>query len=65
MVPFGVSSYEGQGDEWPLILDKIKAADIVVMGMPIWFGLLSSVAQMVVERLDGTYNERNALGQDP
>ncbi len=64
-VPFGVSSYEGEGDEWPQILDKIKAADIVVMGMPIWFGLRSSVAQMVIERLDGTYNERNALGQYP
>jgi multimeric flavodoxin WrbA len=64
-VPFGVSSYEGEGDEWPLILDKIKAADIVVMGMPIWFGLRSSVAQMVIERLDGTYNERNAVGQYP
>jgi multimeric flavodoxin WrbA len=64
-VPFGVSSYEGEGDEWPRILDKIKAADIVVMGMPIWFGLRSSVAQMVIERLDGTYNERNAVGQYP
>ncbi len=64
-VPFGVSSYEGEGDEWPLILDKLKAADIVVMGMPIWFGLRSSVAQMVIERLDGTYNERNEVGQYP
>jgi multimeric flavodoxin WrbA len=64
-VPFGVSSDEGEGDEWPQILEKIKAADIVVMGMPIWFGLRSSVTQMVIERLDGTYNERNALGQYP
>jgi len=64
-IPFGVSSHEGEGDEWPLILDKIKAADILVMCTPIWFGVRSSVAQMVIERLDGTYRERNAAGQYP
>ncbi|HEX2052711.1 MAG TPA: flavodoxin family protein [Actinomycetota bacterium] len=64
-VPFGVSSYEGEGDEWPLILDKIKASDIIVMCTPIWFGVRGSVCQMVVERLDGTYNERNEKGQYP
>ncbi len=55
--PFGVSSDEDQGDEWPLILVKIKACDILVMCSPIWFGVRSSVAQMVIERLDGTYEE--------
>jgi len=53
--PFGVSSDEGQGDEWPLILAKIKACDILVMCSPIWFGVRSSVVQMVIERLEGTY----------
>jgi len=28
-IAFGVSSDEGDGDEWPQILDKIKAADIM------------------------------------
>ncbi len=64
-VPFGVSSFEGEGDEWPLILEKIKAADILVMCTPIWFGVRSSVAQLVVERLDGTYAEANDVGQYP
>ena len=64
-VPFGVSSDEGGGDEWPGILDKIKAADIIVIGTPIWFGVRGSVAQLVVERLDGTYNETNDVGQYP
>lgn len=64
-VKFGVSSDEGDGDEWPLILDKIKAADIIVVGTPIWFGVRSSVCQMVIERLDGTYNEQNEFGQYP
>jgi multimeric flavodoxin WrbA len=64
-VRFGVTSDEGGGDRWPIILDRIRAADILVMGMPIWFGVRSSVAQMVIERLDGTYTERNAAGQYP
>ncbi len=64
-VRFGVTSDEGDGDEWPLILDKIKVCDILVLGMPIWFGVRSSVAQLVVERLDGTYTERNPAGQYP
>jgi len=64
-VPFGVSSFEGEGDEWPIILDKIRAADIIVVGTPIWFGVRSSVCQMVIERLDGTYEERNEVGQYP
>jgi multimeric flavodoxin WrbA len=64
-IKFGVSSDEGDGDEWPQVLEKIKAADILLMGMSIWFGVRSSVAQMVIERLDGTYNERNEVGQYP
>src|SRR5688500_20103216 len=30
-VRFGVSSDEGDGDEWPQILEKIKGADILLM----------------------------------
>ncbi len=64
-VPFGVSSNEGEGDQWPEILEQILEADIVCIGTPIWFGVRGSVAQMVIERLDGTYNDRNAAGQYP
>jgi multimeric flavodoxin WrbA len=56
-IKFGVTSAEGEGDEWPMVLEKIKAADILIMGSPIWFGVRSSVCQMVVERLDGTYED--------
>lgn len=51
-IPFGVDSYMGKGDEWPLIYDKLKAADIVILGTPIWMGVRSAVAQLVIERLD-------------
>ena len=64
-IPFGVDSDLGDGDEWPQILEKILAADILIMGMSIWFGVRSSVCQMVIERLDGTYNMTNDVGQYP
>ena len=56
-VVFGISSDEGKGDEWPAILEKVKEADILIIASPIWFGVRSSVCQMVLERLDGTYDE--------
>ena len=64
-VPFGVTSDEGEGDEWPPILQRVLAADILIVGTPIWFGVRSSVCQLVMERLDGTYNDTNEVGQYP
>lgn len=54
-IPFGISNDAGNGDEWPKVLDKMKAADIVVIASPIWFGVRSSVCQLVMERLDASY----------
>jgi multimeric flavodoxin WrbA len=62
-IKFGITSDEGEDDEWPRLLEKIKAADILLVGMSIWFGHRSSVCQMVIERLDGTYEERNEQGR--
>jgi multimeric flavodoxin WrbA len=64
-VPFGVVSDMGPGDEWPQILAKIEAADILIIGTSIWFGVRNSVCQMVIERLDGTYESTNDVGQYP
>lgn len=65
-VKFGVTSDEGEGDEWPSILERVKACDILVIAMPIWFGVRSSVAQLVMERLDGTYTDADeSTGQYP
>ena len=62
----GVTSKEGKDDEWPKILRKLKRADIIIIGTPIWFGVRGSVAQMVIERLDGTYEEADSkTGQFP
>lgn len=68
-VPVGVETdlgeVDGKTDEWPQIYAKIKAADILVIGTPIWFGVRGSIAQKVIERLDGVYSETNDVGQFP
>lgn len=65
-IPFGVSSKEDDRDEWPMILNKVKSCDIFIIGSPIWFGVRSSVAQLVLERLDSTYSEADPkTGQFP
>ena len=56
-IPTGITSDEGEDDDWPGILEKVEAADVLILATPLWFGHRSSVAQLVIERLDGTYNE--------
>lgn len=58
-VKFGVTSDEENGDEWPQILRKIRACDILVIASPIWRGDRSSVAKMIAERMDGIMSEGN------
>jgi multimeric flavodoxin WrbA len=50
-------------DEWPQIYERVLAADILVLGMPIWLGEKSSVATHVIERLYGNSHLLNAQGQ--
>ncbi len=59
----GVEADMGEGDEWPAILDKIVAADIVLVSTPTWVGHMSSVAQRVLERLDAELSETDELGR--
>jgi len=53
----GNDSDEGNGDQWPIILEKIRACDIFILGAPIWMGHLASTAQRVIERLDAIFHE--------
>jgi multimeric flavodoxin WrbA len=50
-------------DEWPQIFDRVMAADILVLGMPIWLGEKSSIATQVIERLYGNSSLLNDAGQ--
>ena len=53
----GVSSDEGDGDEWPVIRERIVNAEILVMATPTWLGKPSSVAQRAMERMDAMLSE--------
>ena len=53
----GVTSDEGDGDEWPAIHDRILEADILVLATPTWIGQPSSVAKRVLERMDAMLSE--------
>lgn len=48
----GTYSDMGDGDEWPSILDKLVASQIIVIATPIWWSNASSLIQRVIERLD-------------
>ena len=55
----GNGSNEGEGDEWPIILEKIKQSNIFIIATPIWMGHLASTAQKVIERLDAIFRDEN------
>lgn len=59
----GVSSDEGDGDEWPRVLERVLAADILVLASPTWLGKPSSVAQRALERLDAQIAETDDDGR--
>jgi len=50
-------------DAWPEIYEKVKAADILVIGSPIWLGEKSSVCTQIIERLYSTSGNLNDAGQ--
>lgn len=64
-VPPGVTSDEGEGDDWPTIRERILAADILLFGTPIWLGQASSIAKRVMERMDAFLDEIDEAGRMP
>lgn len=54
---------ENEPDDWPMIQKKILEADILVIGTPIWLGVKSSVATLVIERMYAYSGDRNGKGQ--
>jgi multimeric flavodoxin WrbA len=61
----GVTSDEGAGDAWPALRKRLLAADILIIGSPIWLGQPSSVAKRVLERMDAFLDEKDARGRMP
>lgn len=61
----GVSSDEGEGDDWPDIRRRILASDILIFGTPIWLGQMASPAKRVLERMDAFLGETDDRGRMP
>lgn len=61
----GVSSDEGNGDDWPAIRKRVLAADVLILGTPIWMGQMSSIAKRVLERMDAFLSETDDCGRTP
>lgn len=61
----GVSSDEGEGDEWPDLRSHILEHDILIFGGPIWLGQVSSIAKRVLERMDAFLSETDEKGRMP
>jgi multimeric flavodoxin WrbA len=50
-------------DDWPKLSPKVFAADILIVGTPIWLGEKSSECTKLIERLYGHSGEHNDKGQ--
>jgi multimeric flavodoxin WrbA len=50
-------------DDWPALYQKVQAANILVIGSPIWLGEKSSMCTRVIERLYANSSQLNAEGQ--
>jgi multimeric flavodoxin WrbA len=50
-------------DAWPAIWDKVRAAEILILGTPIWLGEESSVCRLIIERLYAMSAMLNDKGQ--
>jgi multimeric flavodoxin WrbA len=59
----GVTSDEGDGDQWPQLRAKVLESEILVMASPTWLGTMSSVAKRVLERMDAMISETDGQGR--
>lgn len=50
-------------DDWPKLWEKVKAAEILVIGTPIWLGEESSTCRVLIERLYAMSALLNDRGQ--
>ena len=51
-IDIGLGLKESESDQWPEIVEKIQAADVVIFATPVWWGQRSSLMQRVIERMD-------------
>jgi multimeric flavodoxin WrbA len=61
-IPPGVETDLGEGDEWPRLHGQLMASDILILATPTWLGQPSSVAKLVLERMDAMISETKQDG---
>lgn len=61
-IPFGIETDLGGDDEWPVVHARVLASDILVIATPTWLGQPSSVAKLVLERLNAMMGETHDDG---
>lgn len=59
----GVENDMGEGDDWPAVNARLKAANIVVIATPIWLGQQSSVCMRALERMDAWFGDTDDSGR--
>jgi multimeric flavodoxin WrbA len=59
----GVSSDEGEGDEWPSVREKLVSSEILIFATPTWLGRPPSPAQRALERMDAMLSEEDDEGR--
>ncbi|WP_173917074.1 flavodoxin family protein [Halobacillus sp. Marseille-Q1614] len=62
-ITFGITSSLDGDDDWPFIFESIRKADIVLFATPIALGEQSSIATLIIERLQGYYDMKDKKGQ--
>ncbi|MCW8981572.1 flavodoxin family protein [Altibacter sp.] len=62
-VYFDMTEHGAATDAWPEIWKKVDAADILIIGTPIWLGEKSSEASKLIERLYAMSSKQNDKGQ--
>ena len=50
-------------DDWPALWEKVRQAEILIVGTPIWLGEESSLCRIVIERLYAMSGKLNDKGQ--
>ena len=67
VVPPGVypdmTEHGWERDDWPQLWEKVKTANILIIGTPLWLGEESSVCRVLIERLYAMSGELNNKGQ--
>ena len=58
-----MTEHGADSDEWPALFERVLAADILVLGSPIWLGDRTSVCTRVIERLYACSGMLNEQGQ--